>query len=145
MDVDLLVTGHTHRFDAFEREGRFFVNPGSATGAWSSVWPVIEGEDKEEVEADKVEGKAELKAEDNKQGDGKAAAPSSDAGTATSKDTKEKAGPEAETKKEEAAKLPEPKAAPDPTPSFARECRGPFARLLPLIQVPFQSWTFKDR
>lgn len=134
MDVDLLVTGHTHRFDAFEREGRFFVNPGSATGAWSSVWPVIEGEDKEVVEPQKPvgeAGKADAKEKDTKpedtakKDDVKATAPSSDAETATSKDTTEKAGPEAETKKEEAAKQPEAKAAPDPTPSFARKCLDP--------------------
>lgn len=33
MDVDILLWGGTHRFEAFELEGRFFVNPGSATGA----------------------------------------------------------------------------------------------------------------
>ncbi|CAD6888540.1 unnamed protein product [Tilletia controversa] len=42
MDVDILLSGGTHRFDAFEVEGRFFVNPGSATGAWSSVWPIVD-------------------------------------------------------------------------------------------------------
>lgn len=26
------------RFEAFEFDGRFFVNPGSATGAWSGVY-----------------------------------------------------------------------------------------------------------
>ncbi|RUP52358.1 Metallo-dependent phosphatase-like protein [Jimgerdemannia flammicorona] len=35
MDVDVLLTGHTHRFEAFENEGKFFINPGSATGAYS--------------------------------------------------------------------------------------------------------------
>jgi len=43
MDVDVLVSGHTHKFEAIEHQGRFFVNPGSATGAWtgkSSVDPV---------------------------------------------------------------------------------------------------------
>ena len=35
MDVDILLTGHTHRFEAIEYEGKFFVNPGSATGAYS--------------------------------------------------------------------------------------------------------------
>lgn len=44
MDVDILLWGGTHRFEAFEMEGRFFVNPGSATGALStSYWP--EGEE----------------------------------------------------------------------------------------------------
>ncbi|KAI9101836.1 Metallo-dependent phosphatase-like protein [Phlyctochytrium arcticum] len=35
MDVDVLISGHTHQFSAFEHQGRFFVNPGSATGAFS--------------------------------------------------------------------------------------------------------------
>lgn len=35
MDVDVLVWGGTHRFEAYEVEGRFFVNPGSATGAFT--------------------------------------------------------------------------------------------------------------
>ncbi|KZO92989.1 Metallo-dependent phosphatase [Calocera viscosa TUFC12733] len=34
MDVDVLVSGGTHEFVAKEYEGRFFVNPGSGTGAW---------------------------------------------------------------------------------------------------------------
>ena len=38
MDVDVLLWGGTHRFEAYELEGRFFINPGSATGAWSSGW-----------------------------------------------------------------------------------------------------------
>ncbi|RKP13102.1 vacuolar sorting protein vps29 [Piptocephalis cylindrospora] len=37
MDVDVLISGHTHRHGAAERGGRFYVNPGSATGAYSSV------------------------------------------------------------------------------------------------------------
>jgi len=38
MDVDVLVSGGTHKFEATEYMGRFFVNPGSATGAWSGAW-----------------------------------------------------------------------------------------------------------
>lgn len=34
MDVDVLVSGHTHTFQAVAYDGHFFVNPGSATGAW---------------------------------------------------------------------------------------------------------------
>lgn len=43
MDVDILISGYTHRFETFQRDGRCFVNPGSATGAWSSnsTVPVI--------------------------------------------------------------------------------------------------------
>ncbi len=44
LDVDVLCWGGTHRFDAFEFENKFFVNPGSATGAFSSGW-VAEGEE----------------------------------------------------------------------------------------------------
>jgi vacuolar protein sorting-associated protein 29 len=53
MDVDVLISGHTHtsvisisdtsrldwdyRFQAIEYDGKFFVNPGSATGAWTGA------------------------------------------------------------------------------------------------------------
>jgi vacuolar protein sorting-associated protein 29 len=42
-DVDVLCWGGTHKFDAFEYGDKFFVNPGSATGAMSTLWP-SEGE-----------------------------------------------------------------------------------------------------
>lgn len=38
MDVDVLLWGGTHSFEAYELEGKFFVNPGSATGAMSTGW-----------------------------------------------------------------------------------------------------------
>ncbi|KAI9678169.1 MAG: Vacuolar protein sorting-associated protein 29 [Caeruleum heppii] len=38
MDVDVLLWGGTHKFEAYELEGKFFVNPGSATGAMSTGW-----------------------------------------------------------------------------------------------------------
>ncbi len=37
MDCDILITGHTHKFEAYEQEGKFYVNPGSATGAYSAL------------------------------------------------------------------------------------------------------------
>ncbi|GAB4814894.1 hypothetical protein N2152v2_001940 [Parachlorella kessleri] len=37
LDVDILVTGHTHEFKAYKYEDRFVINPGSATGAYSTV------------------------------------------------------------------------------------------------------------
>lgn len=36
MEADLLLSGHTHQFEATEYNGRYFINPGSATGAYSS-------------------------------------------------------------------------------------------------------------
>lgn len=38
MDVDVLLWGGTHKFEAYELEGKFFVNPGSATGALNTGW-----------------------------------------------------------------------------------------------------------
>lgn len=37
MDVDVLITGHTHECQTFQHEGRFYINPGSATGAFSPI------------------------------------------------------------------------------------------------------------
>lgn len=39
LDVDVLITGHTHAHTAYEYDGKFFVNPGSATGAYSPLTP----------------------------------------------------------------------------------------------------------
>lgn len=37
LEVDILITGHTNKFNAFEKDGKFFINPGSATGAYSAL------------------------------------------------------------------------------------------------------------
>nr|ACO11293.1 Vacuolar protein sorting-associated protein 29 [Caligus rogercresseyi] len=37
LDCDIFISGHTHRFEAYEHEGKFYVNPGSVTGAYSVV------------------------------------------------------------------------------------------------------------
>ena len=37
LDVDVLITGHTHEFKAYKYEDRLFINPGSATGAYSPL------------------------------------------------------------------------------------------------------------
>jgi vacuolar protein sorting-associated protein 29 len=37
MDVDILVTGHTHKNDVSEYDGKWYINPGSITGAYSSL------------------------------------------------------------------------------------------------------------
>eukprot|EP00002_Diphylleia_rotans_P002260 TRINITY_DN1143_c0_g1_i1.p1 TRINITY_DN1143_c0_g1~~TRINITY_DN1143_c0_g1_i1.p1 ORF type:complete len:183 (-),score=47.40 TRINITY_DN1143_c0_g1_i1:182-730(-) len=41
LDCDILVTGHTHKFEAIQYDGKFFVNPGSATGAYSTLTPNV--------------------------------------------------------------------------------------------------------
>ncbi|KAF5933569.1 hypothetical protein HYC85_029740 [Camellia sinensis] len=37
LDVDILVSGHTRQFKAYKHEGGVVINPGSATGAYSSI------------------------------------------------------------------------------------------------------------
>ncbi|EAL63015.1 metallophosphoesterase domain-containing protein [Dictyostelium discoideum AX4] len=37
LDVDVLISGHTHVLEVFESNGKLFVNPGSATGAFSNI------------------------------------------------------------------------------------------------------------
>ncbi|GMP28952.1 hypothetical protein CsSME_00004279 [Camellia sinensis var. sinensis] len=37
LDVDILVSGHTRQFKAYKHEGGVIINPGSATGAYSSI------------------------------------------------------------------------------------------------------------
>ncbi|MBS2600045.1 YfcE family phosphodiesterase, partial [Salmonella enterica subsp. enterica serovar Typhimurium] len=37
LDVDILISGHTHKFEAFEQESKFYINPGSATGACNAL------------------------------------------------------------------------------------------------------------
>ena len=37
LDVDILVSGHTHEFKAYKHEDRFLINPGSATGAFNGL------------------------------------------------------------------------------------------------------------
>uniref|UniRef100_A0A0N4U235 Vacuolar protein sorting-associated protein 29 n=1 Tax=Dracunculus medinensis TaxID=318479 RepID=A0A0N4U235_DRAME len=37
LNVDVMVTGHTHQCRTFEHEDRFFIDPGSVTGAFSPI------------------------------------------------------------------------------------------------------------
>ena len=37
LDVDIVIFGHTHKFAAYEHEGKFYINPGSATGAYNPL------------------------------------------------------------------------------------------------------------
>eukprot|EP00854_Cymbomonas_tetramitiformis_P020029 gene20029-23970_t len=41
LDVDILITGHTHQFKAYKYEDRLVINPGSATGAYSAITPDV--------------------------------------------------------------------------------------------------------
>ena len=37
LDCDVLISGHTHAFEAYAHQGAFFMNPGSASGAYSAT------------------------------------------------------------------------------------------------------------
>lgn len=41
LDVDIMLWGGTHNVEAYTLEEKFFVNPGSCTGAFNSDWPII--------------------------------------------------------------------------------------------------------
>lgn len=56
IDVDILIWGGAHRVEAYTLDGKFFINPGSATGAFSFSWPEIdEKEDEEDVDKEDLE------------------------------------------------------------------------------------------
>lgn len=45
LDVDIMLWGGTHNVEAYTLEGKFFVNPGSCTGAFNSDWPIVSEEE----------------------------------------------------------------------------------------------------
>lgn len=71
LDVDIMLWGGTHNVEAFTLEGKFFVNPGSCTGAFNTDWPFTseeepkQGEDGENkpANAESKENEQEQKAE----------------------------------------------------------------------------------
>lgn len=60
LDVDIFIWGGTHRVEAYQLEGKFFVNPGSATGAFYTSWP-----DTEELEQETDSKNNEEEAKDD--------------------------------------------------------------------------------
>ena len=41
LNCDILITGHTHKNEVYEYEKKYIINPGSATGAFSSHTPAV--------------------------------------------------------------------------------------------------------
>ena len=37
LDCDILIHGHTHEFGVQQYDGKYFINPGSATGSYSAL------------------------------------------------------------------------------------------------------------
>lgn len=50
LDVDILIWGGTHKVEAYTLDGKFFVNPGSATGSYTFDWPDNDDDEEEEEE-----------------------------------------------------------------------------------------------
>ncbi|CCE78904.1 Piso0_000939 [Millerozyma farinosa CBS 7064] len=48
LDVDVLIWGGTHKVEAYILDGKFFINPGSVTGAFNFDWPDFEEQTREE-------------------------------------------------------------------------------------------------
>lgn len=66
LKVDILIWGGTHKVEAYTLDGKFFINPGSATGAVNFEWPEKDEEDDEEEEDDEKNDETE-KAEENEE------------------------------------------------------------------------------
>ncbi|RHY28890.1 hypothetical protein DYB32_005619 [Aphanomyces invadans] len=41
LNVDILITGHTHEYKLLVHHGKWFINPGSITGAYSNCTPDV--------------------------------------------------------------------------------------------------------
>ncbi len=37
LNCDIFISGHTHKFEAYELENKFYINPGSITGAYTPL------------------------------------------------------------------------------------------------------------
>ena len=61
IDVDILIWGGAHHVEAYTLDGKFFINPGSATGAFSFSWPEIDEKDEEDEEDIEEDGESAMK------------------------------------------------------------------------------------
>lgn len=66
LDVDIMLWGGTHNVEAYTLEGKFFVNPGSCTGAFNTDWPVFNNQYDSDEEIEKWKSTTELKLEEKK-------------------------------------------------------------------------------
>lgn len=64
INVDILIWGGTHKVEAYTLDGKFFINPGSATGAVNFDWPEKDEEEDEEGEQNEETEKVEEKEEE---------------------------------------------------------------------------------
>ena len=55
LDVDIILWGGTHNVEAYTLEEKFFVNPGSCSGAFSTDWPIVGDHPKDNTDSGNVE------------------------------------------------------------------------------------------
>lgn len=68
LDVDILIWGGTHKVETYAMDGKFFINPGSASGAYSFDMPEVELDDEENISASSSgEIKPEIRDADNEE------------------------------------------------------------------------------
>ena len=90
LDVDVLIWGGTHKVEAYTLDGKFFINPGSATGAFGFDWP--ENDDEEEEEEQEEDTSKDDREKSNKGVEENEDNPENhDSNTKESKDPKSKA------------------------------------------------------
>ncbi|SCU88594.1 LAFA_0E13564g1_1 [Lachancea sp. 'fantastica'] len=72
LDVDIVLWGGSHNVEAYTLEGKFFINPGTCTGAFSTDWPPLqepesetEKTEKTDTEPAEVANEAEINSDDN--------------------------------------------------------------------------------
>lgn len=63
IDVDILVWGGTHKVEAYTLGGKLFINPGSATGAYTFDWPELPDSEEESDDEGEREPKQEQEQE----------------------------------------------------------------------------------
>lgn len=95
LDVDIFIWGGTHRVEAYQLEGKFFVNPGSATGAFYTGWP-----DPDEVEEEEGQEEKEEEEKSNGASSDKSKEETTTATATTSSATKESKDDESNTTSE---------------------------------------------
>lgn len=66
IDVDILISGGAHHIEAYTLDGKFFINPGSATGAFGFSWPDIDEKEDEEDEEDEEEAEGKGNKDEDK-------------------------------------------------------------------------------
>lgn len=107
LDVDILICGGAHRVEAFELDGKFFVSPGSATGAFSVEKYTDDGVEDEEDEAEEAVANGNKDEKEDKKDDKKDEEKSEEKGDSEKNGDSEKEAEE--------AKITEPSEA---IPSF---------------------------